>query len=197
MTVFAILASFVSPPTATDDDLVARFRRGEPEAFTAIYRAHGAAVFRRLTRIVGPIGDREDLIQDVFLAIHRALPKFRGDAQLATLIQRITVNIACDYLRRRYRRPTTPLPAEFFDELITPGTSPELAAQQREELATVFECLAQIKPKKRVALLLRVVDGMTLEEIARLVDATPDTVAKRIQYGQRELDALLAARSTR
>ena len=50
------------------------------------------------------------------------------------------------------------------------------------------------KPKKRIALLLRVVDGLSFEDIGQLVDASPDAVAKRVQHGQRELDALLARR---
>ena len=194
MTVLAILATLMSPPALeTDgDDLLARFRRGDADAFAAIYRAHVAAVYRRLTSIVGPIDEREDLVQDVFLALHRTLPRFRGDAQLATLIHRIAVNAACDQLRRQRRRPSTPLPEEFFEDMIAPGTSPEVAAELRQELAAVFACLAQIKPKKRVALLLHHVEGLTFEEIGKLVDASADTVAKRVQHGKRELDTLVA-----
>lgn len=194
MTVLAILATLLPPPVieSDDDDLLARFRRGDADAFPAIYRAHVGAVYRRLTRIIGPVDEREDLVQDVFLALHRALPSFRGDAQLTTLIHRIAVNVACDQLRRQRRRPCTTLPEEFFDEVIAPGTSPETAAALRQELALVFACLAEIKPKKRVALLLRHVDGLTYEEIGKLVDASAETIAKRIQNGQRELETLLA-----
>jgi RNA polymerase sigma-70 factor (ECF subfamily) len=194
VTVLAILATLMSPPIVEteDDDLLARFRRGDTDAFAAIYRAHVAAVYRRLTSIVGPIDEREDLVQDVFLALHRTLPRFRGDAQLATLIHRIAVNAALDQLRRHRRRPITTLPEEFFDEMIAPGTSPEVAADQRQELAVVFASLSEIKPKKRVALLLHHVEGLTFEEIGRLVDATADTVAKRVQHAQRELETLVA-----
>ena len=55
----------------------------------------------------------------------------------------------------------------------------------------MLACLARIKPKKRVAYLLRVVEGLSFEQIGELVDATPEAVAKRVQHGQRELDALL------
>ena len=130
----------------------------------------------------------------MFLALHRALPRFRGDAALATLIHRIAINKACEFLRVRYRRPSTPTDAAFFDELLAGGGSPEQLAVAREDLVHVFACLARIKPKKRIALLLRVVDGLSFEDIGRLVDATPEAVAKRVQHGQRELTELLARR---
>lgn len=175
-----------------DGELIARFRAGDPTAFAAIYRGHVAAVYRRLSRILGPVAERDDLTQDVFLALHHALPRFRGEARLATLIHRIAINKACEFLRGRARRPATPTDAGFFDELRSRASSPEDHAITRGELVRVFGCLARIKPKKRVALLLRVVDGLSFEEIAELVDATPEAVAKRVQHGQRELDALLA-----
>jgi RNA polymerase sigma-70 factor (ECF subfamily) len=179
----------------TDLALVARHRDADPDAFPAIYRAHAAAVYRRLTRILGPIAEREDLTQDVFFAVHRALPRFRGEASLGTLIQRIAINTAYDFLRRRGRRPATAVDPTYVDELVGPQWSPEDAATRREELARVFACLGKIKPKKRIALLLHVVDGLSFAEIAVLVDATTDAVAKRVQHGQRELDALLARAS--
>ncbi len=198
MSALAILSVMIetAPPPRADADaaLVARHLADDPLAFAEIYRAHAGAVFRRLTRILGPVPEREDLTQDVVLALHRALPRFRGDAALGTLIQRIAINIAYEHLRRRSRRPAAPMDAAFFDELVAPIASPEARASIREELSRVFACLAKIKPKKRIALLLRVVDGLDFEQIGKLVDASPETVAKRVQHGQRELDALYARR---
>lgn len=177
---------------AHDEALIARHRAGDPDAFPEIYRDHVAAVHRRLTRILGPIAEREDLIQDVFLALHRALPRFRGDAQLTTLVHRIAINRAYEHLRRQSRRPARLVEGWFFDDVAALHGSPELQSAAREDLARVFDCLARIKPKKRIALLLRVVDGLSFEDIGRLVDATPEAVAKRVQHGMRELDALMA-----
>jgi RNA polymerase sigma-70 factor, ECF subfamily len=191
----AMLAAMVEPARPVDDldaALVARHRAGDPDAFALIYRAHVDAIYRRLGRILGPIPDREDLTQDVFLALHKALPGFRGDAKLATLLHRIAINRACEYLRIKARRPSTPVDAGFFDALVDGGGSPERRASERQALQRVFDCLARIKPKKRVAFVLRVVDGLSFEEIAELVDATPEAVAKRVQHAQSELDELIA-----
>jgi RNA polymerase sigma-70 factor (ECF subfamily) len=189
----AVLATFRGErPRVDDDELLARHRAGDPDAFAALYRAHAPAVYRRLTRILGPISARDDLTQDVFLALYRALPRFRGEAKLSTLIHRIAINKAYEHLRGQSRRPATLVATAVFDELLADEASPEAHACTREELARVFACLARIKPKKRIALLLRVVDGLSFEEIGELVDATPEAVAKRVQHGQRELDAWMA-----
>lgn len=193
----AMLAALVDPAdrrTVDDVDtaLVARHRGGDPEAFAMIYRAHVDAVYRRLGRILGPIPDREDLTQDVFLALHKALPGFRGEAKLSTLLHRIAINRACEHLRVQARRPATPMDVAFFDSLVDGAGSPERRAAEREALARVFACLARIKPKKRVAFVLRVVDGLSFEEISELVDASPEAVAKRVQHAQAELEELVA-----
>lgn len=187
-------ASMRAAGAADDLALVERHRAGDPTAFALIYRAHAAAVHRRLSRLLGPVPEREDLLQDVFLALHRVLPTFRGEAALATLIHRIAINKACELLRARYRRPTTPVDSAFFDELVSGAGTPEAQASTREELCAVFACLARIKPKKRVALLLRVVEGLSFEQIGQLVEATPEAVAKRVQHGHQELTALLSRR---
>jgi len=197
VTALAALAMLVEPTPVADRDRdvarVARHSEGDPEAFAEIYRAHVDGVYRRLSRILGPIPEREDLTQDVFVALHRALPKFRGDAALGTWIHRIAINMALDHLRARGRRPAAPVDTAVFDQMIAPEASPETRAEHRERLALVLACLAKLKPKKRVALVLRIVDGLSFEDIGRLVDASPEAVAKRVQHGQRELDALLAA----
>jgi RNA polymerase sigma-70 factor (ECF subfamily) len=192
----AVLAgpAVVATERDLDDERVARYLAGDTDAFAELYRAHVDAVYRRLSRILGPIPEREDLTQEVFVSLHRALPRFRGESTLSTFIQRIAINVALDYLRACGRRPAAPVDTRYFDQLCAPQASPEARAEHRERLAQVLACLAKLKPKKRIALVLRVVDGMSFDDIARLVDATPEAVAKRVQHGQRELDALLAHR---
>jgi RNA polymerase sigma-70 factor (ECF subfamily) len=175
-----------------DAELVARLRSGDRGAFAQLYEQHVDAVYARITRLVGPVAEREDLVQETFLGVFRALPTFRGEAALATLLYRITINVACEHLRRRARRPTVPLDEAALERLVAPDASPEASARRRQEVARVLRCLDRIKPKKRVALLLRVVEGLAIEEIAALVDATPDAVAKRVQHAMKELVVLMA-----
>jgi len=190
--VLAVVQPVPRPETDRDAELVARHRGGDRAAFGELYRRHVDAVYRRITRLVGPVAEREDLTQDVFLGLYRALPGFRGEAALSTLLYRIAVNVACEHLRRRTRRPTVALDDAVLDRLVAPEATPEATARRREELARVLGCLDRIKPKKRVALILRVCEEMSFEEIADVVEATPDAVAKRVQHGMRELQHHLA-----
>src|SRR5258705_530391 len=89
----ATRASTAAPPVG-DEVLVDRIRAGDRTAYTALYQRYADRVFARLTRLIGPGPDREDLLQQVFLELHRSLPGFRGDASLSTFLYRITVNVA-------------------------------------------------------------------------------------------------------
>ena len=177
-------------PATQDAALVERFLAGDRAAYTMIYQRHAERVFARLTRLVGPGPDREDLLQQVFLALYRALPGFRGDASLATFLHRITINVACDHLRRRGRRPVDYDPAAL-DELIDGSPTPEARARQRAELQEILALLERIKPAKRVAFVLVAVEGLSLDEAAALVEAKPDAVKQRVLHARRELMAMM------
>ena len=132
------------------DDHAARRRRCRPRVDRAaprrrsrrvprdLPRARRRGVYRRLARVSRPIPEREDLAQDVFLGVHRALPRFRGDAALGTLIQRIAINVACDFLRRRMRKPASSVDPAFFDELV--GAQRFRRKEQPRNAKTVRTC---------------------------------------------------------
>ena len=163
---------------------------GSSDAFTELYVRYADRVFARITHLIGPGPDREDVLQQVFLALHRALPQFRGDAELSTFLYRITVNVAYDHLRRGMRRAGDHDSAAL-DGLLDHGLTPEARARCREDLRQIFALLEQIKPLKRVAFVLVAVEGLSLAEAAELVGANVDTVKQRVLHARRELLALL------
>ena len=176
-------------PGLTDEELVARAQSGERAALPEIYRRHVDGVHRRLSRLIGPDPEREDLLQQVFIETFRSLARFRGEARFATYLYRVTTNIAYDHLKRRSRRDEV-----LSDEIgERPGVepTPEAIAIRRHEIDRAWRCLDRLKPKKRVAFLLRVVEGLSIEEIAEQVNAEPAAVSQRILYAQRELVAMM------
>jgi len=179
-------------PPALDAELAAAAAIGDADAFGELYARYADRVFARITHLVGPGSDREDVLQQVFLELHRALPRFRGDAAISTFLYRITINVACDHLRRRKRRAGDHDPAAL-DALIDGEPTPEDRARRRQQLAQVFVLLEQIKPAKRVAFVLVAVEGLSLAEAAELIGASPDAVKQRVLHARRELLALLAA----
>lgn len=171
-----------------DDLLVRRATGGDRNAFDELYRRHVDAVHRQLGRLCGPDPDHDDLVQTVFLDAFRALPAFRGEAAFSTWLYRIVVHAAYEHLRRRRRR-SRPIAIEDLD--LPPCPSPEDEARRRQATARLLTLLDRIKPKKRIAFVLRVVDGLSYEEISELVGARPPAVAQRVRHAQRELLALM------
>ena len=193
----------VPEPEISDERLVERARRGEPGAVEAIYERHAAAVYRRLTHLIGPDPEREDLMQEVFVDFFRQLGDFRGAAALRTYLLRIVSYKACDHLRGRQRRRRAVVEAPRLASLVIEGEaeslpevgsgapSPEDRVSCAQELALIERALDQLMPKKRVAFILRVVDDLSLKEIAEQVGATVFTVAQRIRHADRELRRLI------
>lgn len=173
-----------------DRALIDRAAHGDRHAFTELYRRHVDAVYRRLAHLVGPDPEREDLLQQVFLDVFRAISSFRGDSAFSTWLYRIIVNVAYEHLRRRGRRTHSQLVAEDLELLMAPGLSPEAAARQRQQVGLALTLLGRLKPKKRIAFVLRVVEGLSLEEIAEIVGARAPAVGQRVKQAQRELVAM-------
>lgn len=182
-------------PESSDEELVARARREDPDAIQTLYQRHAALVYRRLTHLLGPDPEREDLMQEVFVDLFRHLGRYRGGASLRTYLLRIVSHKACDHLRRRQRRRRTLDEAPRASSVDGPETNqigstaptPEERVGSAQELALVDEALEKLTPKKRIAFLLRMVDNLSLKEIAEQVGATVFTVAQRIRHADREL----------
>ena len=177
-----------------DATLVAAAGAGDRQAFQTLYRKHMRAVYARLTRMLGPVPEREDLTQQVFLDLHRALPRFQGAARFSTFLHRIVVNVACETLARLYRdrARTAPLDARALEAAEAPDASPEVRARSRQELAQALAHLAALRPKKRAAFVLVAIEGLSLEEAAAIVDASPDTVKQRVLAARREIAARIS-----
>jgi len=180
-------------PENDDAAVIAAARQGDGAAFARLFRRHADAVRTRITRLVGPVAERDDLVQQVFIAFYRALPGYRGDAKLSTFLHRIAVNKAYDYLRvRSHRAESADLPdAEALVEHVSPTLHDQVAA--RADLVRMLALLDHLSPKKRIAFVLVAVEGCSLAEAAALVGAEEDTVKQRALGARRYLLARLAA----
>jgi RNA polymerase sigma-70 factor (ECF subfamily) len=180
----------LAPPVPIADpssDLVKRATAGDRRAFDELYKLHVVAAHRLLTRLIGPVPERDDLTQQVFLEAFRSLPGFRGDSTFSTWLHRIVVNLAYRHLRRQRRVRWEEIPAD----LPALAASPEHVARRQQELLRALGYLSALKPKKRIAYVLRVVDGLSLDEIGALVGAKAPAVGQRVKHAQRELSAMV------
>lgn len=171
-----------------DRALAARAAAGDRAAFETIYHRYCGPVFARLTRLLGPTAEREDVLQQAFLQVHRGLGSFRGESSLSTFVHRVALHAAYDHLRRT---PRVPVPAEL-DDVIADAPSPASLAADRQLVAHALALLSHLTPDKRIAFVLVAVEGLPLREAAELVDASADAVKQRALHARRELLALLA-----
>jgi RNA polymerase sigma-70 factor (ECF subfamily) len=159
---------------APDDvELVARWQRGDVQAFAELVRRWQQPIARFLTHLLGRIDLVGDLCQEVFLRALIARPRYRAVGTFSAWLYRIALNIARDVgRRRRYKvyslengQPASQMP------------SPEAVSAQRELAQLVTAALAELPERQRLVLVLRHYEGMSFEDIARLT-ATPASTLK-------------------
>src|ERR1700742_768520 len=167
--------------------------------FAALVEEHAPMVFRTLLRLLGTREGLDDLAQDCFLRLYRALPAFRGQAMISTYLYRIVVNVAQDELRRRHReeRPLTSLADEaedWGDRLRHPSRNAELLLE-REFAAVVERALGQLTAIQRTVLVLYHQEERTYEQIAAVVGMPIGTVRTHLHRGRARLRELIGSRT--
>lgn len=142
--------------------------------------------------MLGRRSDAEDIVQEVFLQVHRSLRDFRGDAKFSTWLHRVTVNVVLMARRSARSRPM------FADEppddsLGDDGPWPDEEAARRERLRAFQRCIDQLTDKKRTVFILHELEGIAAAEIATIVEAPVLTVRTRLFYARKELCELMRA----
>ncbi len=171
------------PGQPTDAVLVARCRGGDRVAWRTLYDRYSPCVFRFIAALGVPRDEREDAAQDVFVAVYRSLAHFRGEAQLSTWIYRIASRHAARMGRRRRAR-------EMLGSLIQLESPPPATIDPSERAAHVDmldRMLARLNPKKREVFVLFEVEGLPVEEIARVTKCPRNTVWSRLHHARLEL----------
>jgi RNA polymerase sigma-70 factor (ECF subfamily) len=170
-----------------DQQLVERAQRGDKRAFELLVEKYQRKLARLLSRLIRDPGEVEDVTQEAFIKAYRALPSFRGDSAFYTWLYRIGINTAKNYLVAMGRRaPTsTEMEAEEAEghesgELLRDINTPESLLLTKEIGNTVNEAIEALPEELRSAIQLRELEGMSYEEIAKLMDCPIGTVRSRI-----------------
>ena len=170
-----------------DQQLVERAQRGEKQAFELLVSKYQRKLARLLSRFIRDPTEVEDVTQEAFIKAYRALPTFRGDSAFYTWLYRIGINTAKNYLVAMGRRaPTsTEMEAEEAEgheggELLRDINTPESLLLTKEIGTTVNLAIEALPEELRSAIQLRELEGMSYEEIAKLMDCPIGTVRSRI-----------------
>jgi len=167
----------------SDEDLLRRISRSDPEAVRQLYRRHGARVYSLAYHIIRDASRAEEITQDVFLKVWGKAGSFDASkAGVLTWLLRITRNRAIDLLRRE--RPSQPLP----DDLVSLHLGPEEELVRESQAHGVRQQLAALPVPARKALTMAYFQGLTHREISHALGEPLGTVKSRIR------DALLGLR---
>jgi len=172
------------------DEVVIRAQAGDAAAFAELFRQHRSVVTGIAYRMLGPNADLEDVVQDVFLQVHRSLPDFRGQAKFTTWLHRVTVNVVLMTRRRARSRPQyTHEEAARHEPTEVPSPAQDVARRRRVE---AFQALLdKLSEKKRTVFVLHELEGMAPSEIAEMVECPILTVRTRLFYARKELAEMM------
>lgn len=175
-----------------DDDraLIQKCQAGDGAAFRELFRRHRADVARLVHRMSGRRTDLEDLVQEVFMQVHRSLGSFRGDAKLSTWLYRVTVNVVLMHRRSARSRPTL-LEEEVGEPPRDTAPLPDEQLARQKRIAAFWRLLDRLTDKKRTVFILHELEGLAPSKIAEIVDAPVLTVRTRLFYARRELAGMM------
>jgi len=178
---------------------IRKLQKGDAKAFRELVRKHQDRVFSLCFRMLADSHEAEDVAQEVFFAVHKHLPRFRGDCRLSTWIYRVAKNHCLNRLKYRERRETEGDAAlEQVDGtsmdagLMSRPERPDRALLGAEERNQVQLALVQLSAEHRLLVVLRDIEGMSYEEIARIAELPAGTVKSRLHRARAALAELLA-----
>jgi RNA polymerase sigma factor (sigma-70 family) len=160
--------------------------------FEQIVRDHQQMVFRTLARLTGRNDSLEDLAQDVFLRLFRALPNFRGEAALSTYLYRIAVNVAQNEWKRRQREDRRQVSfsdedAAWEDRLAHPAPNAVEQMEEAELAAAVQQQLDRLSEVERAVIILYHQEEQSYEQIAHILGLPIGTVRTHLHRGRKRL----------
>ena len=184
----AVMRLAIAPPigdaaeATADDALRGLVASGDRDrAFSILMSEHGAAVFTRAQRLLGDRHAAKDVLQQTFLEAYRDLASFDGRSSFKTWLLAIATNRALDVVRRMRKDEQRTEPARELPALADDSAT-ELPARvdQPRRLRALEECLQQLTPEARAAVLMRFQQAMTYEQIAQASGDRPVTLHARV-----------------
>jgi RNA polymerase sigma-70 factor (ECF subfamily) len=188
-----------SAESASDHELVAAIREGDEAAFDEIVRRYQNQITNFMYRMIDDYDRSVELAQETFIRIYTSAHRYKADYSFSTYIYRIAANLAISEIRRRRRRKLLPL--NFSDEdgeqvhIDLPDGKPlpdELLIEEERRRA-VARAIKSLPEKYRAAVVLRDIEGLSYEQIARALNLSEGTVKSRINRARNLLREKLSA----
>lgn len=178
---------------SVDRELVLQLQEGNLSALGELYDRHQLMVYRTALAIVGDDAAAADLLQDVFLRIHRFAHRIDPERPLEPWLYRTTANLSYTWVKRRKRWLR---PLEDMAEWLTGDkkNSPAQRAESNEEANWVQQAISNLGLSQRVVVVLYYINDLSLQEISEILDLPVGTVKSRLFYGRKALKQYLESR---
>jgi RNA polymerase sigma-70 factor (ECF subfamily) len=162
-------------------------RSGDLAAFERLMRQHERLVLATALRLTGRMEDARDLSQEVFLKLYRNLDRVQASEAVASWLYRVTVNASHDFLRRRRQEA----PVEDAGELESREVDALESLSEAERRRALQLSLRMLSEKERAALVLRDLEGLSTEEVARTLGSSEATVRSQISKARVKVKAFV------
>lgn len=173
-----------------DREVIEACRRGEREAFRALFETYQDRVYSIALRYSGDRAEALDIAQETFLKLLSTIQDFRGEAGFETWLYRIVVNRCLDH-RRRGRRVVG-----FFEEVLTVFRGSDESALEgllrTERQEHIKRMVGKLPPEQRMVVVLRYTEGLSYDRIAAILGCSQGTVASRLNRAHRTLERHLS-----
>jgi RNA polymerase sigma-70 factor (ECF subfamily) len=175
------------PIVDPDRELVEKFRSGERSAFDVLVRRHQKGVWRLVRRYIKSDADASDVTQLVFVRAFKGLVAFRGQSSVRSWLLRIAINCSLSWIRDHRREQ----PAEIAEDALTATNMAPDHITSNQQGARLREAIAQLPPKQKLVLELRVFDDLSFKEVAELADCSENTAKVNFHYAVKRLREIL------
>jgi RNA polymerase sigma-70 factor, ECF subfamily len=174
-----------SSSDSIDAGVIRACQQGDREAFRLLFEGYKDRVFSIASYSLGDESAADDITQQIFVKLFDRINQFRGDSEFATWLYRLVINSCLDE-RRRTRRLQ---PVEEFTPMKDTGRRkpPEARYERREIAGSVRIAICELKPKMRLPIILKYIEGLSYEEISNVLGCSKGTVASRLNRAHKTL----------
>jgi RNA polymerase sigma-70 factor, ECF subfamily len=175
----------------SDAECVRRLQQGETNAFEILVRRHQKTIFNLVYRMLGDYDEAAEIAQEAFLSAYRAIGGFRGDANFSTWLYRIALNHATTRRRSMAHWQQHTVPIETTEPVGDNHLDPAAMVEQKEIQERVQKALNSLEPDDAAIILLKDLQDMPYEEVARILEIPLGTVKSRLHRARQALKSQL------
>jgi RNA polymerase sigma-70 factor (ECF subfamily) len=172
------------------------YQAGDERAFDRLVEHYSGRVWALLTRFLGPVSFREDLVQEVFLRVIRARERYEPTARFSTWLHRIAFNVCVNEQERRRERGPRPAAADDDAGGVDPqdarGLEPPAELERNDTVEAVRRAIAELPERQRMALVLARYEGLSYEEIGAVLGSSEKAVKSMVHRARESLRERLA-----